>query len=65
MNVHLNGRLKALPSGLTIAQLLEELKIAPAALIVELNGDIVHPETYNKRLLEDDRLEFIRFVGGG
>ena len=59
MNVHLNGRLKALPSGLTIAQLLEELKI------VELNGDIVHPETYNKRLLEDDRLEFIRFVGGG
>ena len=65
MNVLINGKNQALSQSVTIARLLDELKIVPAAVVVELNGEIVQADAFNNSLSEDDRLEFIRFVGGG
>jgi thiamine biosynthesis protein ThiS len=65
MNVLINGRKQTLSPDATIIRLLDELKIDPAAIVVELNGKILQPEAYPNGLSEGDRLEFIRFVGGG
>ena len=66
MNLFVNGEQKTVASGITIAQMLDSYKIIPASIVVELNEIIAQPETYdNMCLTEGDRLEFIRFVGGG
>jgi thiamine biosynthesis protein ThiS len=66
MNLFINGEQKTVESGITIARILDSYKIIPATIVVELNEIIAQPETYdNMCLTEGDRLEFIRFVGGG
>jgi thiamine biosynthesis protein ThiS len=65
MNIVINGERKTVSAGITIAQLLDSFKIVPATIVAELNKVIVLPDTYTSSLLEGDRLEFIRFVGGG
>jgi thiamine biosynthesis protein ThiS len=66
MNIVINGEQKTVSAGITIAQLLDSFKIVPATIVAELNEVIVLPDTYtSSSLLEGDRLEFIRFVGGG
>jgi len=66
MNIEINGEQKTASVGITIAQLLETYKIVPATIVVELNKVIVKPDTYTRSCLsQGDKLEFIRFVGGG
>jgi sulfur carrier protein len=66
MNIIVNGERKSVSAGITIAQLLDLYKIVPATVVTEFNGLIVLPDTYaGSCLSEGDRLEFIRFVGGG
>jgi thiamine biosynthesis protein ThiS len=66
MNLFVNGERKTVASGITIAQIIDLYKIIPATIVVELNEIIAQPEMYdNMCLTEGDRLEFIRFVGGG
>ena len=50
----------------TIAALLEELGIGDKAVVAEHNGVIVRPDDFARTLLSaGDRIELIRFVGGG
>ena len=66
MNIVLNGENTSLSDGLTIAQLLELHTVLAATIVVELNGIIIQPDLYaGSCLIDGDRLEFIRFVGGG
>jgi thiamine biosynthesis protein ThiS len=66
MNLFVNGEQKTVSHGITIAQLLDMYRITPATMVVELNEVIIAPEAYaGSCLSEGDRLEFIRFVGGG
>jgi thiamine biosynthesis protein ThiS len=66
MNIYINGEQKTFFSGITIAQILETYKILPASIVVELNEVILQPEMFaENRLADGDRIEFIRFVGGG
>ena len=66
MKIHINGEEKEITNGLTIAQLLDELQIRPARVVVELNRDIVSREAHSSTILEeDDALEIVHFVGGG
>ena len=66
MNIRINGEHRTIAAGLTITQLLVAHKIAPATIVVELNEVIIQPDLYTSiPLAEGDRLEFIRFVGGG
>ena len=51
---------------MSIARLLEELKIRPGRVVVELNRSIVSREIYTStNLNEGDVLEIVHFVGGG
>jgi thiamine biosynthesis protein ThiS len=50
----------------TVLDLLEELRLQPARMVVEQNGVIVQRNAYGDTLLgEGDILELVRIVGGG
>ncbi|WP_207259792.1 sulfur carrier protein ThiS [Desulfovibrio sp. Huiquan2017] len=66
MIVTINGKAAELDEPLTIHALLELKEIAPQAVVVERNGDIVPGEQFGEvRLNDGDHLEVLRFVGGG
>ncbi len=65
MNVVINGEKTELSPQSTLAGLLENYEL-PQAFVIELNGEIIAPESYESQSLkEGDTLEIIRFVGGG
>lgn len=66
MNVTINGEFREVAGGLTVAALLKELGLEPAATVVERNGDIVERTAYATAAVEaGDVYELVRFVGGG
>jgi sulfur carrier protein len=66
MNIILNGESKTVPDNATITETLQLFNIVAETVVVEHNGTIIQPDVYSSsRLAEEDRLEFIRFVGGG
>lgn len=53
-------------SAASLADLLEELELGGAAVVAERNGEIVKQDDFAATLLSDgDKIELIRFVGGG
>jgi thiazole synthase/sulfur carrier protein len=66
ITIQLNGQPREVPEGLTLAALLEWLKLPADRVAVELNQSIAPrirwPET---RIQAGDRLEVVHFVGGG
>jgi thiamine biosynthesis protein ThiS len=66
VKIQINGEQKEVADGLSVAQLLEELKIRPARVVVELNRDILSRDAYGScTLKQGDALEIVHFVGGG
>lgn len=66
MNLIINGKPKEYTATCTVADVLQELGISSDTVVVELNQSILQPETFSEQLLKDeDKLEIIRFVGGG
>lgn len=66
MQVIVNGEPKALPSGASVAELLDALGLTGKRVAVERNGEIVPKSTHaSHRLAEGDRLEIVVAVGGG
>ena len=50
----------------TLEELLSRLGIAGNAVVAELNAVFVSPENFSSASLADgDRIELVRFVGGG
>ena len=66
VRIVLNGEERTVPAGLTAAGLLRELELDPRGVVVELNRDIVRREALEETSVEaGDRVEIVRFVGGG
>ncbi len=66
MQILLNGGGFDAPESATILLLLESVGLAPARVAVEVNGRIVPRDEYHRlHLHEQDRVEIVRFVGGG
>jgi sulfur carrier protein len=66
MRIVLNGEERDVRDGLTLAQLLEELRFDPSRIAVEVNRQIVPRRQHAAlQLHNDDRLEVVTFVGGG
>lgn len=66
MRLVVNGEERNVPEGTTIAALLDRLELDPGAVVVERNREIVSRDDVDEvRLEEGDRLEIVRFVGGG
>ena len=66
IKISVNGELRQVSAGSTLADLLLELGIGERRLAVECNREIVKKEQYGQTALgEGDVLEIIEFVGGG
>jgi sulfur carrier protein len=61
-----NGEERAVPEGATILGLLNELRLDPARVAVELDFRIVKQAQWPATTLRaGSRLEIVQFVGGG
>lgn len=66
IEVRVNGDPRRVPSGTSVAGLLEALEVDRRAVVVELNRQIVRRNELSHLTLEaGDRVELVRFVGGG
>lgn len=66
MEIIINGEKRHAPDGATVLGLLESLALRAQGVVVERNGEIVEPERFAAtRVAAGDKLEIVRFVGGG
>ena len=66
IQIHLNGELREVPQDLTVASLLEWLKLPADRVAVERNLEIVARDRWREIPIQaGDRLEVVHFVGGG
>jgi sulfur carrier protein len=67
MNLVVNGKQTNITGGLTISELLVEENVKmPQMVSVELNGQILKRSEFDRTVLkDDDKVEFLYFMGGG
>jgi sulfur carrier protein len=66
ITIHMNGEAQEVPEGLTVADLLDRLRLPTDRVAVERNLEIVPRSHWNGTHLQaGDRLEVVHFVGGG
>jgi thiamine biosynthesis protein ThiS len=66
INITLNGDMRSVSAGMTIAALAANIGLDPAKIAVERNREIVPRSTLADVILADgDVLEIVHFVGGG
>ena len=66
MQISINGKLRELADGCTVATLLDELQVNRQQVAVEVNEQLVPRQQHAEFLLSDgDRLEIVTLVGGG
>jgi len=66
MELKINGSVKEVREGMTISQLLEEMKTPAIGIAVELNREIIPRSSHKSTALKNgDVLEIVRMVGGG
>jgi sulfur carrier protein len=66
MHITCNGEQMAVKQPATLNDLVLSLELNPQTLVAELNGKIIeHHDFAAHHLRENDRIELIRFVGGG
>lgn len=66
MHITVNGEPRDVGAGMTVAQLLDELKLPTKYFAVEVNLQVIPRRDHSQhRLSEGDRLEIVTLVGGG
>jgi sulfur carrier protein len=66
MTVVVNGEPRSIAGARNITELVAELQLMPATLLIEHNGVALHRDEWDSRMLRDgDRIELIRVVAGG
>lgn len=66
MELRVNGKTMQVTAGMTAAQLLQQLKIEPERVVVEVNVDILKRAQLDQTVLHaGDQVEIVHFVGGG
>ncbi len=66
IQIQVNGELRQIAAGVTMAALVAQLELAQERLAIELNLDILPRPCWTETVLcEGDKLEIVHFVGGG
>lgn len=66
MTLICNGKAMTVRDGLSLQELMLTLELDPDAVVAECDGRIAPREEYATRILKDgEKVELIRFVGGG
>jgi thiamine biosynthesis protein ThiS len=66
VKIKLNGDVREVPEGLTVAALLEHLGMADGRVAIERNLDILPRALWRgTQVQSNDSFEIVHFVGGG
>jgi len=66
MRVFVNGDEKDFSSGISLAELIDQLDLPATRIAIELNREVVRRSDWGSTMLkDDDRIEIVHFVGGG
>jgi sulfur carrier protein len=65
MKIIVNGQEQQLSEPLSVRQLIEQHKLSPQKVAVELNRRLLRSDKYETALKEGDEVEIVTFVGGG
>ncbi|ADD66852.1 thiamine biosynthesis protein ThiS [Denitrovibrio acetiphilus DSM 12809] len=66
MKIQLNGESVELSDAISLNSLIDRFDMNRETVVVELNGDLPDKSEYDSIVVnEGDRIELIRFVGGG
>jgi sulfur carrier protein len=66
MEVTVNGERREIEAGASVSALLERLGVSISTAVVERNGEVVPRQRFGAEILRaGDRIEVVRFVGGG
>jgi len=66
IRIVVNGEERAVPTGLSLVDLIQLLNLEPSRVAVELNREIVRREAWTTTVVAGGaRLEIVQFVGGG
>lgn len=66
MKITINGELREIPDGLTVAALLEHLEMTAERVAIERNLDILPRAKWQETAVQpSDRFEIVHLVGGG
>ncbi|MEN8141345.1 MAG: sulfur carrier protein ThiS [Thermodesulfobacteriota bacterium] len=66
MEIIVNGSRREISAGSTVTDLLQDLAVEPATVVVECDKVIIDPGKFaTTPLAAGNQLEIIRFVGGG
>ena len=64
--IQLNGDLYEINDGTNLNELLNKLKIQKKKVAIEVNGEIVEKNKYPNLILnKGDKVEIVKFIGGG
>ena len=64
--IQLNGDLYEINDGTNLNELLNKLKIQKNKVAIEVNGEIVEKNKYPNLILnKGDKVEIVKFIGGG
>jgi sulfur carrier protein len=66
MDIICNGEQRAVKEQTTLTDLAATFDLDPRTLVAEVNGRIIEHRDFADRILQEgDKVELIRFVGGG
>jgi thiamine biosynthesis protein ThiS len=66
MKITINGELREIPDGLTVAALLQHLEMTADRVAIERNLDILPRAKWQETAVQpNDRFEIVHLVGGG
>ncbi len=65
MNIYLNGTIETVPDSIVLMDIIKSKKLLPETIIVEINGKIIKKDQYRTPIQKKDKIEILRFVGGG
>jgi sulfur carrier protein len=66
IEIFVNGNVELIAKGSSIVDLLKLKAIEPARVVVEINQNIIKRDKFEShRLNVSDKVEILRFVGGG
>jgi len=66
LEITLNGTTRSISRPMCVSDLLREFGLEPRKIAVERNLEIVPRSTYDQVMVDSgDRLEIVKFVGGG
>ena len=66
MKLIVNGKNIETKNGITVLELLKELKIEDKTMAAAINMQVIKKDQWCKRVINhDEKIEFLHFVGGG